>query len=91
MGDEFLEPNDAVRDAVRGLVERVRGKIVQNQHGGPLPGEIVLEGKELSPVAKRALGKQSELGQAVQHDPGRFDALDRLEDELRYLAKLKVG
>jgi hypothetical protein len=42
-------------------------------------------------VAKRALRKQAQLGQAVEDDPGRVELLDMLEDELCGLAQLHLG
>ena len=70
---------------------RVGGQVVEQQHGRAVPGEIVLQRQDLPAVAQRALRQQADLGQAVEHDARRLDALDRLEDQPGGLAELEVG
>ena len=64
-------------DAVHRLVERLGGKVVQQQDGGTVTGEEVLQRQDLPAVAQRALRQQAELRQAVEHDPAGRYALDR--------------
>src|SRR5207253_3689125 len=74
-----------------GLVVSVAGEVVEHHHGGAGAREIMFEREDLPPIAKRALRKQTDFGQAVDDDPGRLDLLDRLEDSLGRLAELEVG
>ena len=57
-----------MHDAVHGLVESVRRQVVEQQDGGAVPRKIMLQGQDLPPVAQRALRKQADLRQAVEHD-----------------------
>ena len=51
-GGEFFKADNTMRDAMNGLVCGFRGEIVQKQDRGAMTGEVVLEGKDLAPVAK---------------------------------------
>src|SRR6185312_1525670 len=88
---ELLETDDAMDDAVRGLVAILGRAIVEHYHGGAMAREVVLECEDLAPVAKRILREQADFREAVDHHPARPDALEGPEDRLRHLAELEVG
>jgi hypothetical protein len=73
------------------LVERLGGKVVQQQDGGTVTREEVLQRQDLPPIAQRALRQQAELRHAVQHDPAWRYAFDERENLSRRFAQLKVG
>ncbi len=89
-GRQFLQPDHPVGHAVHGLVQALGGEIVEQQHGGAAPGEIVLQGQHLPAVAKRALGQQPDLREAVDHDPTGTHGLHLIEDHPGGLAQLQV-
>lgn len=45
IGSQFLEPDDAMRHRMHGLVERFGGQIVEHQHRRAAPGEIMLSAR----------------------------------------------
>ena len=88
---QFLQPDDAVSDAVHRLVERVGRQVVEQQHGRAVAREIMLERQDLAAIAQRTLREQADLRQRVEHDALRLAALERLEDQLGGLAELEIG
>ena len=91
VGRQLLEPDDAMRDAVDGLVVLLGGQIVEHQHGRILPREIMLQRQDLPPVAQRALREQANFRQAVEHHAVGLVPLERVEDAPRRLAEFEVG
>ena len=89
-GRQLLQLNHAMRDAVHGLVCRIRGQIVQQQYRGTHAREMMLDGQDLSPIAQRALRQQTDLRQAVDHQARRLDVLDGREDARGGLRQLKI-
>jgi hypothetical protein len=57
----LLQQDDAVRDTVHRLVERVGREVVEHEHGDAVAREIVLERQDLAPVAQRTLRQQPDL------------------------------
>ena len=88
---ELVEMDDAVGDAVDGAIGALRRQVVEHDHGGIVPGKIVLEREDLAAVAQRALREQANFRQAVDHDPLRLQPFDRIEDAIDRLAKFEVG
>ena len=88
---QLLQMDDAMHDAVDGLVELLRRHVVKQQNGRALPCEVVLEDQNLPPVAERALREQADFRKAVEHDPRRLHPLEGLEDELGGFAKFEIG
>ena len=88
---QLLEPDDAMRDTVNRLVVHVGRQVVEHQHSRAVPGEIVLERKDLPPVPQRALGQQADLRQRIEHHALSPAALDGLEDQLHRLAEFQIG
>jgi hypothetical protein len=86
----LLHPQHAVADAVKIEVVRFRGEVVEQQDGRILQQEEVLEGKDLPPVAQRALRQEADLGQAVEDDPRRLEPLDFGEHELHRLSEFEI-
>src|SRR5262249_33146984 len=76
IGRTLFEAYHAVGDAVRGLVHRVGGEIVESEHGGTATCQMVLDGQHLTAVTQRALRQKSDLRQAVDDDAGGMHALD---------------
>src|ERR1700730_13718726 len=81
-GRQFFKPDDAMGDAVGRLVSRFGGKVVQQQHGGTVTSEIVLDREKLAPVSQRALGEKADLGEPVEHHPRGPHALNSIENLL---------
>ena len=88
---ELLEHHDAVRNRVQLQVVLGRREVVEQHDRAFAVGEEMLQGQDLAPVAQRVLGKQAQLGQAVEHHAGGIDALDLLEDEIGRFAQLHLG
>ncbi len=82
VGRQLLQLNDAVDDAVGGLVRRFGSQIVEQQHGRAPTGEIVLDRQKLPPISQRALREKADLGQTVEDYPDRLRALKRREYRL---------
>jgi hypothetical protein len=55
-----------MRDAVSRFVLHVGGQIIQRQHRCRHLRKLMFHGEQLVAVAQRALGEQSQLGEAVQ-------------------------
>ena len=85
---KLLQKHHPVGDGVKLQVVLVRGQVVEQDDGGPAPGEEVFESQDLAPVAQRTLREQPEFRQAVDDDAGRIKAFDLVEDELAGLAQL---
>src|SRR6185312_7813904 len=77
---QFLKPDDAVGDAVDGLVVHLGGQIVQQQHRGVLLRKKVFEGEDLTAIAQRTLRQQANLGEGVEHDALRLGLLEGIEN-----------
>jgi hypothetical protein len=90
-GRQLIEMDDAMGNAVDGAVGGFGGQIVEHHDRRLMPGEIVLERKDLPPVAQRALGQKADLRQAVDHDSERPYPLNLVEDAPDCLAKLEIG
>ena len=88
---ELVEMDDAVRNAVNGLIGGLGGEIVKHDHGGVVLGEVVLEREDLAAVAQGALGQKPDLGQAVDHDTIGLQPLNGLEYPLDRFAELEIG
>ena len=87
---QLFQPNDAVSEAVQAeIVDHLR-QVVQEQDGAAALREEMLERQHLSAEAERALGEKPDFRQAVEHDPGRSDALDLVLDQLHGLSELQV-
>ncbi len=76
---------------MHGLVEAVGGQIVEQQDGGAVLGEVVLQRQNLPAIAQRALGQQADLRKAVDHHPPRLDGLHLIEDHPGGLTQLQIG
>ena len=88
--DRLLEADDAVRDAVQLQVARLRGLVVEQQHGARAGREELLERQHLAPVAERVLREQAHLRQAVEDDAHRRDAIDLRRQRADRLAELDL-
>src|SRR4051812_2421923 len=60
-GREFLQKDDAVSDAVDGLVVLVGCQIVQQQYGHVMARKVMLQRKDLPAIAQGALGKEADF------------------------------
>jgi hypothetical protein len=87
----LLEADDSMTEAVQAQIFRVVGEVVEEQGGAAALGEEMLQRQHLSPVAQRALGKQSDLREAVEYDPGGTEPFDLLHDEADGFPELEVG
>src|ERR1700676_4697729 len=87
---ELVEMDDAVRNAVNGLIGGLGGEIVKHEHGGVVLGEVVFEREDLAAVAQGALGQKPDLGQAVDHDTLGLQPLYGLEYPLDRFAELEI-
>jgi hypothetical protein len=79
-----------VGDAVGGLVPHFRGQVIQQDHGGAMTGEIVLDCEEVAPIPERTLSHKANFGETVEHQATGLRALDSINYLLGRLAKLKV-
>ena len=82
--------NDAVYHTVNGLIRRFGCHVIQQQNGGAKTRKIMLQRKKLPPVEKRALRKQADLRQTVQHDTAWPSTFKDLDDQLDRFTELKV-
>ena len=83
--------NDAVGDAMDRPVGGLGGQVVEQQDGGLVPREIMLEREDLTTIAQRALREQANLRQAVDDHAHGLEPLDGLENSLNGFAELEVG
>ena len=90
VGRQLLQLNDAVDDAVRGLVRNLGSQIVKQQHGRAPTGEIMLDRQKLPPISQRALREKADLRQTVEDHPDRLRALKRREYRTGRLAELQI-
>lgn len=88
---ELFEHDDAVRNRMQLQIILGGREIVEEHDGAIAVGEEMLQGQHLAPVTKRVLGKQTQLGKAVEHDARRVDPLDLLEDQTGRFAQLHLG
>ena len=58
-----------MRDAVHRAICAIRREIMKNDDSRVVLGKVVLESKNLSPIAQRALRQKTDLGEAVDYDP----------------------
>ena len=72
-GSKLLKMDDGVAETVQVEVVLVRGQVVEQQKGGVVEQEEVLERKDLTAVAQRPLREQPDLGEAVEDHPGGGD------------------
>jgi hypothetical protein len=91
LGSELLEPHDPVRDAVKLEVGAVRGAVIEQQYRAPPPGEELLQGQDLTPIAQRLAREQANLGQGVEDHAHGFGELHLLEHRARGFAELDLG
>ena len=77
-------------DAVQLQVARLRGLVVEQQHGARAGREELLERQHLAPVAQRVLREQAHLRQAVEDDAHRRDAIDLRRQRADRLAELDL-
>ena len=68
---------------------QVVGSLVELHHG-EITVEELLQQQEVPAIAQRILREQPHLGQAVEHHPPRFDALDLVPDQLDGPAELHL-
>ena len=73
-GDQLVERQHAVRQALQMAVRRRAGQVVEQQHGATAAGEVLLERQHLAAIAQRTLGQQADLRQRIEHQPFRLDA-----------------
>ena len=52
IGSQLLEPDDAMRDAVHGLVVRVAGEVIEHHDGRSVPCEIMLQRQHLTSITQ---------------------------------------
>jgi hypothetical protein len=88
---ELIEMDDAVSDTVYRSVRGFGREIVKHHDGGIVLGEIVFECENLPAVAEGTLRQETNFGEAVEHDPLRFEPLDGIEDTLNGLSQLEIG
>src|SRR5690606_6411118 len=55
LGSEFLETDHAVSDAMLRLVGRLGRKVVKQENGWPVTGEVVLQCQDLAAIPQGAL------------------------------------
>ena len=67
-GRQLLQPDDAVRDAVHGLVVGFGRQVIEHQDGRSASREIMLQRQDLAAVAQRSLRQQANFRKAVEHD-----------------------
>ena len=84
---QLIEVNNAMGNAVNRAVCRLAREIIQHHDRRLMLCEIVLQRQDLSSVAQRALGQETDLGEAVDHHPFWFDALNFLKNAFRGLAQ----
>src|SRR4029079_11318743 len=53
--------------------------------------EVLLQGQDLPPVAQGIAGQEAHLGERVEHDAARTDALHDLQHSARRLVELDFG
>jgi hypothetical protein len=82
--------NDAVRDAMDRAVGGLGRKVVEQDDGGLVPREIMLEREDLTTIAQRALREQTNFRKAVDHHPHGLEPLDGIENSLHGFAELEV-
>lgn len=89
--ERLFERDHSVCDAVQLEIAILGGLVVEHQHGAAPSGEILLQGKDLPAVAKRALGEEAQLGQAVQHHPARLQFVHLAHDAADGFPKLDLA
>ncbi len=89
-GGQFFQADHPVGHAVHGLVQGFGGQVVQQQDGGVIAHEVVLDRQDLPPVAQGTLRQQADFRKAVEHHPGRLDPLHHFEDLPRGFPQLQV-
>ncbi len=87
---QFLKHYHAVNDAMDGLVHLFRRQVVQQNDGCPLPGKVMLEGKNLAPVTQGILGQEAYFREAVQHYPRGAHLFEKLEYLPDCLTELQI-
>lgn len=87
---QCFEADNAVGNAVHGLVQRLGGQVVQQQYRRVVAREVMFDGQNLAPVAQRTLRQKTDFREAVDHHTGGFDALDHLEYLPRCFTQLQV-
>ena len=88
---ELLQHDDPVGDRMQLDVVLLGREIVEEDDGAPTLREEVFQREHLPAIAQRVLRQEPELRKAVEHDPGRIDRADMVEDELGGFAKLHLG
>ena len=69
---ELLKRNDAVGNALQLKVRAFGGAIIEQKHGALATDEELLQGENLTTIAKRVLGQQPQLGERVENDAARI-------------------
>ena len=88
---QLLEAQHAVGDALHlQVVVRAR-HVVEQQHRAVAADEELLEREDLAAIAKRVAGEQAQLGERIEHDALRLQAVDVREDGLGRLGELHLG
>ena len=67
----LVQPDHAMRDAVQREVILMFGQVIEQEGGGAVAREVVLQRHDLAPVTQAALRQQADVGQAVEHDTCR--------------------
>src|SRR5579871_3951530 len=88
---QLLQRDDAMGNAVNGLVRGFARQIVEQQDSRTPAREIMLQREDLAAVAERTLRKQPDFGQAVDRQPLRLHLLECLEYALGRLTEFEIG
>ena len=70
-------------DALELLIVAFAGAIVQQQHGTFASGKILLQAQNLAAITERVTSQQAQLGERIEHDAGRLEALHSGHDGVR--------
>jgi hypothetical protein len=91
LGQQLLEDDHAVRDALHLQVAPGAGEVVQQQHGAAAAAEELLQRQQLAAVAQRIAREQPQLRQRIEHQARGLQPLHVLEDGPRGLGELDLG